>query len=297
MTFRLLIRRDGGNEHAIDFDRDLITVGRREDVDVLLPHEAVAGLHLLLERRGQELQVIDKGAPGGTKCNGMPLVAGEARTLGDGDELDIAGVFLVGIRIPAPAAMPATNPDGTAALARALVHEVLAALEHHSPAQMPRLEVVSDAARRSYDLPVTTGGLLIGRGEDCAIMLADGDLSREHAAIRRSFSATLVVDLDSKNGTKVNGERLRKGSERRLCHGDRIGIGQTVLQFVDPAEEYLGAVTLHVPREAIAEARAPEPPPIPAQRSRGDGAVVRRLLAGLLILAAAAALVSLLRAS
>ncbi len=78
-----------------------------------------------------------------------------------------------------------------------------------------RLEVGED--------PVT-----IGRLPDCEIVLSDPNVSRRHAEIRRRGNDFVVVDLDSTNGTRVNGVGVR---ERRLSDGDRITLGATEIQF------------------------------------------------------------------
>lgn len=75
------------------------------------------------------------------------------------------------------------------------------------------------------DDPVT-----IGRLPDCEIVLDDRNVSRRHAEVRRQGNGFVVVDLDSTNGTKVNGSRA---AEQRLRPGDRIELGEAVLELVE----------------------------------------------------------------
>jgi Protein of unknown function (DUF3662)/FHA domain len=70
--------------------------------------------------------------------------------------------------------------------------------------------------------------ITIGRLPESAIMVSDPNASRRHAEIRRSGNDVVVVDLDSTNGTRVNGAAVR---ERKLVDGDQIVIGTTVLRF------------------------------------------------------------------
>jgi len=51
--------------------------------------------------------------------------------------------------------------------------------------------------------------LLIGRGSDCDIVIADRQISRYHARIRRAPEGFLLEDLGSKNGTHLNGASVR----------------------------------------------------------------------------------------
>lgn len=70
--------------------------------------------------------------------------------------------------------------------------------------------------------------VVIGRMPDCDIVLADPNASRRHAEVRRHGDGYVVADLDSTNGTRVNGGGIR---ERALLDGDEIGIGSTVIRF------------------------------------------------------------------
>ncbi len=68
----------------------------------------------------------------------------------------------------------------------------------------------------------------IGRLAGCDVLIADPGASRRHARIRFQDGAYLLTDLGSTNGTQVNGELVQ---EHPLSDGDRITIGETVLEF------------------------------------------------------------------
>ena len=69
---------------------------------------------------------------------------------------------------------------------------------------------------------------VIGRSSACDVPLDDASASRRHAELRRRGGETVLVDLDSTNGTLVNGRRVR---EAPLRAGDRITIGTTTIVF------------------------------------------------------------------
>ncbi|HWH55175.1 MAG TPA: DUF3662 and FHA domain-containing protein [Gaiellaceae bacterium] len=69
---------------------------------------------------------------------------------------------------------------------------------------------------------------VIGRSKDCDIQVSDPNASRRHAEIRQEGAAHWVIDLDSTNGTEVNGRRLKRA---KLRPGDTITIGATELVF------------------------------------------------------------------
>jgi sigma-54 dependent transcriptional regulator, acetoin dehydrogenase operon transcriptional activator AcoR len=79
-------------------------------------------------------------------------------------------------------------------------------------------------------LPMGQKNMVIGRDADCDVTLNDGATSRRHARIERRGEHHYIVDLDSTNGTMVNGWRVR---ERLLVENDVVRIGDTVFRFTD----------------------------------------------------------------
>ncbi|MCA9652061.1 MAG: response regulator [Myxococcales bacterium] len=82
-----------------------------------------------------------------------------------------------------------------------------------------------DPGRRIY----LDRDVMLGRGKDCNAVISDAGISRRHALVSRDSQGRYVVeDLGSRNGTRVNGERI-EGS-RVLEFGDEISLGErTVL--------------------------------------------------------------------
>ena len=75
--------------------------------------------------------------------------------------------------------------------------------------------------------------MVIGRTDNCTVVLQDKSVSRRHLELVQGERGVLLRDLGSGNGTKVNGERQ---DEKILHHEDVVEIGQTQFQFVDEAE-------------------------------------------------------------
>lgn len=71
--------------------------------------------------------------------------------------------------------------------------------------------------------------LVIGRGEQADLLLADITVSRRHASVRQDGHTVVVTDLDSANGTFVNGERVYDGT--RLEDGDVIQLGKAEVRI------------------------------------------------------------------
>ena len=87
----------------------------------------------------------------------------------------------------------------------------------------------------SYDLDGAE--TLIGRNPTTDITLIDEGISREHALIifDAEQQAFIVEDLQSTNGTRVNGKRVRS---TELSDRDKLLIGHTLFEFraADPVE-------------------------------------------------------------
>jgi len=70
--------------------------------------------------------------------------------------------------------------------------------------------------------------VVLGRSKECDVQVPDANVSRRHAELRQEGAAWWVVDLDSTNGTEVNGKRVPRA---KLAVGDTIVLGETELVF------------------------------------------------------------------
>lgn len=68
--------------------------------------------------------------------------------------------------------------------------------------------------------------VLIGRGAECDIVLPERQVSRMHVRVRRAGDRFYVEDLESKNGTQLNGQPLR--GEATLRDGDEVELARAV---------------------------------------------------------------------
>ena len=98
-----------------------------------------------------------------------------------------------------------------------------------APALRPQDRVALRLAGRVFEVPFEEE-LIAGRSVACGIPLGDRLCSREHAAFRRTEDGgVLVRDLDSTNGTYVNGVRLQ--AAHRLAPSDWITLGNETLEL------------------------------------------------------------------
>ena len=72
--------------------------------------------------------------------------------------------------------------------------------------------------------------IIVGRDEDCQLVMSDIAVSRRHARIAFDGAQFVLSDLGSGNGTFLNGVRIQ---QERLSPGDEIIIGERTLRFVE----------------------------------------------------------------
>jgi len=104
------------------------------------------------------------------------------------------------------------------------------------PDKRSRLEVFM-AATPFLEVPLGTSKMLIGRHASNDICLRDGSVSRHHAAIVPEENGWLIIDLNSTNGLRLNGQSIRQaylsdsdeitvGRFRMVYHGRGIDVGK-----------------------------------------------------------------------
>ena len=85
-----------------------------------------------------------------------------------------------------------------------------------------KLKILS-GSNAGKELKVSSSKFLIGRGEDCSLRARSDKISRHHCVMKVEASKIVIRDLDSRNGTYVNGERLKAPCELQM--GDVIKVG------------------------------------------------------------------------
>jgi len=93
----------------------------------------------------------------------------------------------------------------------------------------PRLLVIAGPGKDST-IPLPDGEATLGRDPTNAVAMADASVSRKHCLLRREEDGRFQIkDLDSRNGTLVNGLVVK---EQWLRHGDEIATGDSVFLFL-----------------------------------------------------------------
>jgi DNA-binding winged helix-turn-helix (wHTH) protein len=118
--------------------------------------------------------------------------------------------------------------------------------------------IIHEGERAGQRWTIQSDTLIVGRGTECDLVLPERQVSRQHIKIKLIDDRYWVEDLDSKNGTWVNGQQLK--GERPLRDGDEIHLALAVkMAFVEseataplnfPAPPTLSTGRLHLDRDS-----------------------------------------------
>ncbi|MBI3448445.1 MAG: FHA domain-containing protein [Acidobacteria bacterium] len=89
-------------------------------------------------------------------------------------------------------------------------------------------QLVYRVGEEERSLVLDRGETVMGRGPECQLQLTDYGISRQHAKVTSDGDDFVCIDLNSRNGTRVNGARI---TQVVLADGDEITLGKYPLHF------------------------------------------------------------------
>ncbi len=101
---------------------------------------------------------------------------------------------------------------------------------------MPRLIINQRGQKEEWSHNCQEEVIIIGRQEDCTVVLPHKSVSRQHAKIVSQDENLFIVDLGSDNGTELNGTRLEPNEKNLLKNNDLISIDVYNLRFLTADE-------------------------------------------------------------
>ncbi len=261
--FKLVIQDDEGKTTVVPLVRDEITIGRKEGNTIRLTERNVSRKHARISRANGAVAIEDLGSYNGVRVNGtrisqrtvlsvsdrvqigdylielkaegveQPVPYEDARTqpIERIDPAQLAAVMPQPMQSAAPMSLADTDPTARAATSMPMA-QVAAA-----PGGHPRLVVLSsNFAGREFQL--TKQQMVIGRTDDNDIVINHRSISRNHAKVIREADSGryTIMDLQSSNGVRVNGEDYGKVELRR---GDTVDLGHVRFRFVDAGEDFV----------------------------------------------------------
>ena len=232
--WKLCIEDDEGGQTVVPIIRDEITIGRQEGNTIRLTERNVSRRHAKLVRRDGMLYLEEIDARYGIRKNGSKIAQSEEFTEGD---VFVIGDYRLTLQTERPKGAPAPSsarppipkaPPGTTRNRSDEGTEVLPAL----PAKL----VIISSNFAGQEFPLARKEMLIGRGDECDIIIDHRSVSNKHAKITRDGTTYQIVDLNSKNGLRIGGERYTNVPLKR---GDVVELGHVKFRFVEPGENYI----------------------------------------------------------
>ncbi|MBI4605459.1 MAG: FHA domain-containing protein [Planctomycetes bacterium] len=204
-------------------DLSVFEAGRSPGNHVCLKDPSVAMSHFRVYRKGDDFSVYDLGTKRGTLLNGTPVEKGP---LSPGDRLQVGDVVLTFDLVDeaTPGRIASSAPDSDERDAQAMNGGVLT----KTRASIPSLVVIDGQDRGKHLALVGKEQFRVGRSVASDLKLVDGKISRDHCMVEAVRDQFIIIDLESANGTVVNGERVRKTV---LKEGDMIRLGYTMLKY------------------------------------------------------------------
>jgi ABC-type multidrug transport system ATPase subunit len=219
----------------IELNKEVIRFGRDQALEGAIDVDAavVSRRHAEIRRQNGRFIVVDLGSFNGTLLNDRRIVQPELLHHNDRIELGPGGPTIRYLDPANPPPAPASQPDQNAVVPSGELARRAAApsgnlatmvLRSESPLQITGGAGAGMFTERPFG---NTTRITIGRGEDCDVRLDGLLISNRHAAVINTNSNLTVEDLNSTNGTYVNGARIT--GRRTIRPEDVIQIGPFVL--------------------------------------------------------------------
>jgi pSer/pThr/pTyr-binding forkhead associated (FHA) protein/tetratricopeptide (TPR) repeat protein len=238
--YKLIIEDDEGKTTVVPLIRDEITIGRKEGNTIRLTERNVSRKHAKLVKSNGSVLIEDLQSHNGIKINGDRIQGRSAVSEGDriqiGDyqlalKLDKSQAAPQGVREDEKT-IPFDKDSGKASDAQTALNPIVSADGAEQPARL----VVVSSNFAGQEFMLDKAAVVIGRTDENDVVINHRSISRHHAKIVREGGHYHVVDLQSANGVRVNGEEYGKVELRR---GDHIDLGHVRMRFIAPGEDFL----------------------------------------------------------
>ncbi len=200
----------GGEHGPVTLTDGITVVGTAADAGILLSQPGIAPRHAQIERRGARVQLQPCADP--VRLNGRPVR--DAIVLKAGDTLEFADVRCRAVNASAEAELEDSSTRMRSTVPRYVLRGVS-----------------GPTFGRSFGVG---GEMVFGRQADCDVCIPINEISRRHARVRPANGGVLVEDLDSANGSYINGKRIRSG----LLHpGEELALDTVRFMLLAPGVE------------------------------------------------------------
>lgn len=197
------------------FDHGSYIIGRLDECDIVLPSSSVSRKHARIFIENDRCYIEDLGSANGVIVDGQRVV--QRRDLGTASQIRVGDFYMY---------LEFRSPDSHGRKTALNTLFITDSSDHH------KLVRINDSfAGEEFSLSEVEN--TIGRTDENFILLSDPSISRKHGRIVRDGDFYTAVDLNSSNGTRVNGKPLQ--APRVLKVGDIVEFGDIEFVFVDGA--------------------------------------------------------------
>ena len=227
-----------------------LTIGRDPTCGLVLTSREVSRIHAWLSSSIRGYTIHDRGINGvfvnGVRVDGSRLLArGDVIRIGedefrfdaDAGSFEPAPELLQRRAVPAPEAPAPPSREGASASTAAAEPSPAApggggppvTVAPPAPRLMATLEIITEGALRGTRFRIESALAHIGRGDHNPVQLRDSSVSGSHATLLHRAGAWFLMDLDSTNGTYLDGARVT--GERRVDGAAEIRVGDVKMIF------------------------------------------------------------------
>ena len=226
---RVLLKYKGAVVKEVLLRKEVTTIGRKPDNDIVIDNQAVSGHHAQLIKNNNDLTIEDLQSLNGTYLNGQKVSKSE---LYDGDIVSL-GVHTLDIfsdkkrDADKAFAVRGRSMDETVIIAPDVQKKILSASDSRAPETLGGFIVIEGSTdRKEYELSEKVS--VIGRQEGAAITLKGFFAPKVAALVNRRKEGYFITPSAGRN-LKVNGREIAQRCD--LNDGDIVEVANLKLQF------------------------------------------------------------------
>lgn len=203
--------RDVQSGNVYDIDHWETSIGRSKSNDITLTQPTVSRFHAVVSKKKHDWVITDTFSKSGVYLNGKKIK--NRAEIEDGDILLIGGVSFKFNCAEAISYKSREEMKKNVKKQNVMAYGVLVDVATHKPVYIKKKDV------------------LIGRSEYADIKIISDKVSAEHARIYQTSKGFAVCDLDSHNGTKLNGRFISQ--PRLIFDNDMLTFGDRVFVYYE----------------------------------------------------------------
>ena len=216
----ILSKPDGAHQEFI-LNKPLVTLGRATTNDIVLAEGRVSRNHAQVNCADGEITISDLDSANGIVINSQRIKEAKVKA---GESFQIGSFSLQYLPTAEDAQEEMTMINSESELEQTL-HQMTVPISLNETS-LPRLVV--HAPDKTWEILLLDDSYSIGRTTGNDLILEYPKTSRNHAVVERKGRDFILRDLNSTNGTRVDGDRIE---QHRLQNGDTFQIGPTQIVF------------------------------------------------------------------